>query len=66
MRRRDFIKVIACSIAGWPLGARAQKPEWMRRIGALMATANDQEGRARVTVFEKRPSSAWLERRPQY
>jgi putative ABC transport system substrate-binding protein len=52
MRRRDFIKVIGCSTAGWPLGARAQKPERMRRIGALMATANDQEGRARVTIFE--------------
>ena len=52
MRRRDFIKVIACSTAGWPLSARAQQPERMRRIGALMATANDQEGRARVRVFE--------------
>ena len=51
MRRRDFIKVIACSTAGWPLGARAQLPERMR-IGALMATANDQEGHARVAVFE--------------
>jgi putative ABC transport system substrate-binding protein len=52
MRRRDFIKVIACSSAGWPLGARAQKHEQMRRIGALMATKNDQEGHARITVFE--------------
>jgi putative tryptophan/tyrosine transport system substrate-binding protein len=52
MRRRDFIKVIACSTTGWPLGARAQQPERMRRIGALMATANDQEGHVRVTVFE--------------
>jgi putative ABC transport system substrate-binding protein len=26
MRRRDFIKVIACSIAGWPLAAHAQQP----------------------------------------
>jgi putative tryptophan/tyrosine transport system substrate-binding protein len=52
MRRRDFIKVVACSTAGWPLGARAQQPERMRRIGALMATANDQEGHARVTVIE--------------
>jgi putative ABC transport system substrate-binding protein len=52
MRRRDFIKLTACSTAGWPLGARAQQRERTRRIGALMATANDQEGHARVTVLE--------------
>src|SRR5438270_6735818 len=52
MRRRDFIALIAGAGAAWPLVASAQQPERMRRIGALMATANDQEGHARVTVFE--------------
>ena len=41
MRRRDFIKGIAGSAAGWPLAARAQQPEPMRRIGVLMAVAED-------------------------
>jgi len=35
MRRRDFIKVMAGSTAGWPIVARAQQPDRMRRIGFL-------------------------------
>ena len=43
MRRRDFIKGIAGSgVVGWPLLARAQQGERMRRIGVLLpATADD-------------------------
>ena len=31
MKRRDFVKAVACSAAGWPLGARAQQRERPRR-----------------------------------
>jgi len=52
MKRREFIKVIAGSIAAWPLAARAQQGERMRRIGVLMPTGEDDaEGRARAVAF---------------
>ena len=52
MRRREFIKVIGGSAATWPLIARAQQSEPMRRIGMLMNRAADSaEGQARVAAF---------------
>ena len=54
MRRRDFIKVIGSGAVAWPLFARAQQPERMRRIGVLMAFAKDNpEGLARIAAFVK-------------
>ena len=40
MKQRDFLGVLGGTVA-WPLTARAQKPERMRRIGILMGLAED-------------------------
>src|SRR6516225_6379421 len=54
MRRRDFIKGIVGSATAWPLMARAQPGEHMRRIGVLMDRgADDPEARAFVAALSQ-------------
>ena len=51
MRRREFITLIGGS-AVWPLAARAQRTERVRRIGVLMSQAStDPVGQARNAAF---------------
>src|SRR5215472_1753920 len=53
MKRREFIALLG-GTASWPLAARAQQSERMRRIGVLMLyPENDPEGQLRAAAFRQ-------------
>lgn len=65
MRRRDFIALAGGTAVSWPLLARAQQSERMRRIGVLMHIAeSNAEGQALLAAFRQRLQElGWTERR---
>jgi len=52
--RRKFLATLGGAAAvAWPLAAGAQLTDRVRRIGLLMASADDREGQARVTTLKQ-------------
>jgi putative tryptophan/tyrosine transport system substrate-binding protein len=65
MRRREFITLVGGAALTWPVAARAQQPELMRRIGVLMSFPKDNpEGRARIAAFlQELQQLGWIDGR---
>ena len=63
MRRRDFIKVVAGSVAAWPVAARAQQPAKLPTIGLLGPSTLSTYGPWVAAFLQRLRELGWVEGR---
>jgi putative tryptophan/tyrosine transport system substrate-binding protein len=65
LKRREFISLLSSAATTWPLVARAQQPDGIRRIGVLMGyPESDSEAQANIAAFrEGLEKLGWVEDR---
>jgi putative ABC transport system substrate-binding protein len=63
MKRREFITLLGGTAMVWPVGARAQQPERMRRIAVLSPFASDDSAEQRniLAFAQGLAQSGWIE-----